>query len=96
VEHIGVEVITIRPHNGAKLEIDTHLAKVARVSKRLSHRTPEVTREVDLANQAIGERQPQPKVLQRLDASNAGKWASGTHGNGSMLVNALSVRLAGD
>lgn len=57
VEDIGVEVVAVWSYDGAQLGIDAHLAEAVGVSTRLGHRTPEISREVDLANQAVGKRQ---------------------------------------
>jgi hypothetical protein len=62
VEHVGIEVVTVWPYDGAKFGIDAHLAEVGGVLQRLSHRRPKIAREIDLADQAVGERQPQPEA----------------------------------
>ena len=85
VENIGIEVVAVRPYDGAKLGIDAHLAEVRGVLQRLGHRTPEIVGEIDLADESIRECQSQPKALERFDDGDASKWADIAHGSGSML-----------
>jgi hypothetical protein len=77
VEHVGIEVVAVRSYDRAKSGINAHLAEVGRVFRRLSHRPPEIAREIDLADQAVGERQPQPEAIQRLDDGDPGKQTKG-------------------
>jgi hypothetical protein len=89
VEYVGIEVVAVRPYDGAKFGIDAHLAEVGRVLQRLSHRPPKIAREIDLADQSVGERQPQPEALQRLDGGDPGKKTKVAHGSGSMLASGV-------
>ena len=42
MEHVGIEVVAVRPYDCAKFGVDTHLAEVGRVLQRLGHWPPEV------------------------------------------------------
>ncbi len=42
VEHVGIEVVAVRPYDGVKFWINAHLAEVGKVLQRLGHRPPEV------------------------------------------------------
>ncbi len=74
VEDIWSEICAVRPDHGAELGIDRNLGEVGDISERLEHRalrTLETTGEVDIADEAIGEGQPQPVATEVLDGSDS-------------------------
>ena len=61
VQNVRGEVGTVGPHHGSEFGIDGNLREVGHVPKRLEHgaiRSLKSTGEVDIADEAIGEREP--------------------------------------
>jgi hypothetical protein len=50
MEHVGIEVVAVRPYDGAKFRIYVYLTEVGGVLQRFGHRSPKVAGEVDLAD----------------------------------------------
>jgi len=57
MEHVGVEVVAVRPYDCAKFGIYVHLTEVGGVLQWLGHRSPKITGEIDLADEVIGKGQ---------------------------------------
>jgi hypothetical protein len=83
VEDLGSEIGAVRPHDGPELGIDCHLREVNDIPKGLEHRALrglESLREVDVTDEAIGERQPKTMPAEVLDG---GDLVGSGHGSGS-------------
>src|ERR1700722_18485430 len=91
MEHVGIEVVAVRPYDCAKFGIYVHLTEVGGVLQWLGHRSPKITGEIDLADEAIGKGQPQSESVQRLHGGNASKHATIVHGGGSAQALAAST-----
>lgn len=89
MQYIRIEVEAVRPHDRAKLRIDPDPSEITGVLQRFGHRPPEIAGQINPANHAIGEGQPQPEAAQGLDSGNTGKNTSISYGNGSILASSL-------
>lgn len=67
VQHEGIEVGSVRPHDGAQLVVHAHLRKEARVGQWLEHRTAQLSGEIDLPETAVAEAELKPIVTKHLD-----------------------------
>jgi hypothetical protein len=64
VQHVGIQINAIGPHDSARHRIGPHLREHGRIVERLENATRERTYKVELANTAIGEGESQPKVAE--------------------------------
>ena len=80
MEHVGVQVGAIGPHDRSELLVHAHLPKELRiVAEGFEHGSPQLSFEVDLAHRAVIEAEPEHKTFKWLDAEDtrcacAGSW----------------------
>src|ERR1035438_9806429 len=71
VEDLRREVRSAGPGDRADLRIEAHLGKALGIAQRLEYpSTAAEVGEIDVADQAVRERQPQPVVAEHPDASH--------------------------
>jgi len=71
MQHEGIEVGSVGPHNGAQLIIYLHLSKVAGICKRLEHRAMQLPGEIDVAHAAVTEAKPQLVMTKHIDRGDS-------------------------
>jgi hypothetical protein len=72
VEHIGVQVGPVWPHDRAEFLVHAHLPKELRIiAEWLEDRSPQLSFEVDLAHRAVLEAEPKDESFEWLDAADA-------------------------
>jgi hypothetical protein len=91
VQHVGIEIRAVGPHDGSQLGVDRDLAELVGVSKRLEDRAPQLGLQVDVAGGTIAEADAQRVVVQWFDVSDS---YSCRHGSGSMLASGTRARAA--
>ncbi len=64
VQHEGIEVRAVGPHDGPQLVVDGHLRKEVRVGKWLEHEAVQLSCEIDITRTAVAEADPQQIVPQ--------------------------------
>ena len=70
IERLGSHVDAVRPCDRSGLGIDRHAREVGRVPQLLEHAAPLALREVDVADHSVLEREAEPVLADRLDASD--------------------------
>lgn len=87
VEHIGIEIGAVRPHDRAKLLVHANLAEQREIlAERGEDRSPQDIREVELALDSVIEPKAHYKAVERFDGTDAGSCRSRAHGSGSMVA----------
>lgn len=71
VQHEGVEVCSIGPHDGAQLVVHAHLSEVAGIGQRLEHGTVQLPGEIDVACAAVTEAKPEFVVTKHIYRGDA-------------------------
>lgn len=66
MQHEGIEVGPVGPHDGPQAVVHANLRKEVGVSKWLEHRAVQLSGEIDVARAAIAEADPEPIVPQHL------------------------------
>jgi hypothetical protein len=64
VQHEGIEVRTVGPHDGPQLVVHSNLRKEAGVGKWLKDGAMQLSREIDISPAAVAETDPQPVMSQ--------------------------------
>ena len=71
VEHLRCEICAVRPGNGPDLSIHCYLIKESPIAQRGEYPTPVAKmREIDIADQAVRELEPQSVVAKDLDVAD--------------------------
>ncbi len=73
VQHKGIEVGTVGPHDGSQLAVHPNLRKEVWVGERLKDRAVQLSCEIDISRAAIAESDPQPVVPKHLCGGNPHK-----------------------
>jgi hypothetical protein len=71
VQHEGIEVGSVGPHDGAQLVIDPHLSEISGIGQRLEYRAVQLSGEIDVACAAIAEAKPQLVVTKHVYRGDA-------------------------
>ena len=86
MEHVGVQVGAVRPHDRSELFVHAHLSKELRiVAERFEHGSPQLSFEVDLAHGAVVEAEPKDEAFKWLDRADTRCARSDAHGSGSIV-----------
>lgn len=68
VESFRIEVRTVGPHQCAQLRIHADAVELNRVSERLEHLTSQLGSQVDVTDNPVAEREPEPVLTEALYA----------------------------
>lgn len=80
VQDVGIDVSTIGPYERPQLRVDPYGGKRRIVvTNRGKHRTPQQGRQVDVADEAIGEAHSYPSTVQHFDITDTWELLTG-HG----------------
>jgi hypothetical protein len=71
VQHEGIEVRSVGPHDGAQLVVHAHLSEVAGIGQRLEHRSVQLPGEIDIACAAVAEAKPELVVTKHVYRGDA-------------------------
>lgn len=71
VQHEGVEVGSVGPHDGAQLIVYLHLSEVARIGQRLKDGAVQLPGEIDVACGAVAEAEPELVVTKHIYRGDA-------------------------
>src|SRR6266536_1271553 len=86
MEHVGVQVGPVWPHDRPELLVHAHLPKELRiVAERLEDGSPQLGFEVDLAHRAVIEAEPKHEALKWLDRADTRCACADAHGSGSIV-----------
>ena len=71
VQDLRREIYAVGPGDRARLRVDSHLGKEHRIAKGCEHAVPLAEMgEIDVAHQAVREREPQPVMTEDLDTTD--------------------------
>ena len=86
MEHVGVQVGPVWPHDRSELLVHAHLPKELRIAaERFEHGSPQLGFEVDLTHPAVIEAEPKREAFKRLDAADTRCACAGAPGSGSIV-----------
>jgi hypothetical protein len=71
MQHEGIEVGSVGPHDGAQLLVYPHLSEIAGIGQRLEHRAMQLPGEIDVACAAVAEAKPQLVVTKHVYRGDA-------------------------